>query len=227
MKSSRTSRRLVAIAAAALVALATLQPTAAGSQSDAHQGAARFATVAAITTQEFRVAVVAKRLNGGSTPTAEVRVGLARRVGGSWREFGEQRLRETYFWNTVSGPRAVCRLEINTAGTRSASRPHVTVRLLLSPSLGCGRTYRVPLQGSELRPRRQLRLGRLQHGDAHSQEHYGPAGRQLHSSRHSLGLIEGLRSAPCNCQPGKHTGEPEQQQRKEDEQRQDDRSASR
>ena len=97
-------------------------------------------------TQEFRVAVVAKRLDGGSTPTAEVTVGPARRVGGSWREFGAQRLRETYFWHTLSGPRAICRLEINTAGTRAASGPHVTVRLLLSPSVGCGRMYRVSLK---------------------------------------------------------------------------------
>jgi hypothetical protein len=146
VKSSRTSRRLVAIAAAALVALATLQPTGAGSQSDAHQGAARVATIAVITTQDFRVAVVARRLDGGSTPTADVRVGVARRVGGSWRESGETRLGETYFWNTVSGARAVCRLEIKTAATGSASGPHVTVQLLLSPSLGCGRTYRVPLK---------------------------------------------------------------------------------
>ena len=73
-------------------------------------------------------------------------MGLARRVGGSWREFGEQRLRETYFWHTLSRPRAVCRLEINTAVPRSASGPQVTVQLLLSPSLGCGRTYRIPLK---------------------------------------------------------------------------------
>jgi hypothetical protein len=145
--SAYRSRRLMAVAASAasLVVLATLQPTAAGSRSDAHQGAARLATVAAITTQDFRVAVVARRLDGGSTPTADVRVGVARRVGGGWRESRETHLGETYFWNTVSGPRAVCRLEINTAGPRSASGPHVTVQLLLSPSLGCGRTYRVAL----------------------------------------------------------------------------------
>jgi hypothetical protein len=148
VKRARRSRRLVALAASAtsLVAFAAIQPAAPGSRSETHQGAARFATVATITTQEYRVVVVAKRLNGGSTPTAEVRVGLARRIGGSWREFGEQRLRETYFWHTLDGPRAVCRLEINTAGPRSASGPHVTVRLLLSPSLGCGRTYRLSLK---------------------------------------------------------------------------------
>jgi hypothetical protein len=145
VKSASTSRKLVAIAAAALVALATLQPTAAGSRANAHQASARFATVAAITTQDFRVAVVARRLDGGSAPTADVRVSVARRVGGSWRESGERRLGETFFWNNVSGPRAVCRLEINTAGTRSASGPHVMAQLLLSPSLGCGRRYRVPL----------------------------------------------------------------------------------
>jgi hypothetical protein len=107
-------------------------------------GTARTATVGVVTTREFRAAVVATRLSGGSTPTAEVRVGLARRVAGSWRELGERRLGETYFWNTVSGPRAVCRLEIATAGTRPSFEPHVTVALLLTPSLGCGRTFRIP-----------------------------------------------------------------------------------
>jgi hypothetical protein len=74
-----------------------------------------------------------------------VRVGIARRVGGNWRERGERRLDETLFWRTVTGPRAVCRLEIATAGRSPAFRPFVTVQLLQSPSLGCGNVHRVML----------------------------------------------------------------------------------
>jgi hypothetical protein len=141
------SRRVLAVAALAssLVALAGPQSTAMGSRSGASQSAPRTATVAVVTTQEFRVAVVATRLSGASPPTAEVRVGFARRAGGSWREFDEQRLRERYFWNTGSRPHAICRLEIATVGTRRLPGSQVIVQLLLSPSVGCGRMYRIPL----------------------------------------------------------------------------------
>jgi hypothetical protein len=56
----------------------------------------RKATVAIVTTKEFRVAVVAIRLSG-APPTADLRVGLARRAGGRWREFAEHHLGERYF----------------------------------------------------------------------------------------------------------------------------------
>jgi hypothetical protein len=92
-----------------------------------------------------RVAVVATRLSGASPPTAEVRVELARRVGSSSQEFDEQRLREGYFWNTVSRPQALCRLEITTVGTRHTPGSRVSVQLLLSPSVGYGRMYRFAL----------------------------------------------------------------------------------
>jgi hypothetical protein len=119
--------------------------TATSSGSGALQSARRTATVAVVTTPAFRVAVVARRVSGALPPTAEVRVGLARRVGVSWREFGEKRLLETYFWNTVSRPHAICRLAIVTVGTRRSPRSQVTIQLLLSPSVGCGRVYRVRL----------------------------------------------------------------------------------
>jgi hypothetical protein len=146
MKRESRSLRLGSIAtlAVSLVALAAL-PTAAGSRDTTQQSAKQFATVGVVTTLDFRAAVVAQRLSGGSMPTAEVRVGLARRVGARWRELGEKRLDETFFWRPVTGPRAVCRLEIETAGPATSFRPTVTVRLLQSPSLGCGRTYRIPL----------------------------------------------------------------------------------
>lgn len=143
----RRSRDLVAaaIVAVSLVAVVAVQPKAAPARGEPRANAPRIASIAVLTTRDFRVAVVARRLNGGAAPTAEVRFAVARRVGSSWRETGETRLREAYFWHTVTGPRAVCRLEIATAGSRALFRPHVTVQLLLSPSLGCGPAYRVPL----------------------------------------------------------------------------------
>jgi hypothetical protein len=104
VKRERRSRRLVAVTALAssLVAFAASQSTAMGSPSGAQQSAVRTATVAVVMTREFRVAIVATRSSGASPPTAEVRVGLARRVGAGWREPGEKRLGETNFWNTVS-----------------------------------------------------------------------------------------------------------------------------
>jgi hypothetical protein len=133
---------LASLLAAALVAQ---PPTAAGSPNGVGQSVARTATVAVVTTPEFRVAVVARRAADASTPTAEVRVRIARRVGRSWPELVERRLDETYFWNTVSRPHAICRLAIETVGTRRRSGSQVTVRLLLSPSVGCGRTHKIPL----------------------------------------------------------------------------------
>jgi hypothetical protein len=147
MLTERRSRKLVGLAAAAVAVLIVTAMLAAeaGAKHETLDSARRTASVALLTTRDFRVAVVAIRLNGGASPTAEARVAVAQRVGASWRESGERRLDETYFWRTVSGPRAVCRLEVMTAGSQPSFRPHVTVQLLLSPSLGCGRTYRLPL----------------------------------------------------------------------------------
>ena len=135
----------VVAAAAALVGLVAALPVAPGAPRPSDASATRVASIATLTTRDFRVAVVARRLKGGATPTAEVRVGLAQLADGRWRELGERRLDDTYFWNVVRGPRAVCRLAIVTAGARPSFRPYVTVQLLLSPSLGCGRAYRLPL----------------------------------------------------------------------------------
>lgn len=126
-----------------LGALTIVLPTAGGAQM--HSTATPVASMATLTTRDFRVAVLAYRLSGGAAPTAEVRLAIAQWVGGSWRKKGEKRLDETYFWRTVSGPRSVCRLEIATSGSRKSSRPHVSVQLLLTPSLGCGRAHRFPL----------------------------------------------------------------------------------
>jgi hypothetical protein len=137
---------VIPILAASLLALMLLVPAAASAPTRMQSGAARVASVATVETRDFRVAVVAYRVSGGAAPTAEVRLAIAQRVaGGGWRERGEKRLKETYFWRTVSGPRSVCKLEIATPGTLTSVRPHLTLQLLLSPSLGCGRAHRFPL----------------------------------------------------------------------------------
>ena len=56
------------------------------------------------------------------------------RSGGRWRETNEKSLAGPYFWKTITGPLAVCRLELRTAG----GKPRALVQLLRSPSLGCG-----------------------------------------------------------------------------------------
>jgi hypothetical protein len=147
MSGNRRLGTLIAVAAAAVgvVALAAVRPAATGAPREPQGSAPRVASVVTSTTRDFRVAVVAQRVNGGATPTADVRVAVARRAGAGWREVGERRLAERYFWNTVTGPRAVCRLAVATAGAGASFRPYVAVQLLLSPSLGCGRTHRVPL----------------------------------------------------------------------------------
>jgi hypothetical protein len=144
-QQSRKPPPTIALLAALVVLLAIPHSSAAASSGEMQSSAQRPSIVGVITTVDFRVVVVAERLSRESPPTAEVRVGFARRVGGRWRELGEKQLRETYFWRTVTGQRAVCRLEIETAGPGGRSRPYVTVRILQSPSLGCGPTYRIPL----------------------------------------------------------------------------------
>lgn len=141
------ARRMRVLVAMVGVVTSLEAVAAAGAQGEVQAGAQRVATVGVVTTKDFRAVVVAERLTG-SPPTAKVRVGYARRVSGRWRELGEKRLGETFFWHSVTGPRAVCRLELETvAPGRQPFRPAVTVRLLQSPSLGCGDTHRIPLVG--------------------------------------------------------------------------------
>jgi hypothetical protein len=65
-----------------------------------------------------------------------------RRAGTSWRQVATTRLRGTFFWKTLTGPHAICDFDFSSAG-----RPRVTVPLLQTPALGCGRTQTVSLDG--------------------------------------------------------------------------------
>ena len=126
-------RHLMLLAAAAVAAVTaacgSAQPTAVHVQ-----------TIATVSSTDFRAVVGARRTGGGSAPTARVTVTTYRKAAGHWRRLVAHRLAGTYFWHTVTGPHAVCRLELATA-----KKPQVTVGLLLSPSLGCGRSQTIRL----------------------------------------------------------------------------------
>jgi hypothetical protein len=98
------------------------------------------ATIASATSSGFRAELVAHRASGGRAPTAAVTLTTLRRAGGTWQTLETKRLVGTFFWKTVSGPRAVCRFEL-----ASTNRPRVTVQLLQTPSLGCGKPTTVLL----------------------------------------------------------------------------------
>jgi hypothetical protein len=127
------------------IAGCVILPTTAGARPDAQSSVQPVAAVATLTTADFRVAVVAQRLSVGAAPTADVTVSVFERVDRGWRKLRELRLPETYFWQTVIGPRPICRLEIATARPRTCSRPSVTIQVLQSPSLGCDPSHRIPL----------------------------------------------------------------------------------
>jgi hypothetical protein len=137
---TRARRRAILLSVTAVMAATPL----AGARTTAPErtSTSPAASIATVTTRDFRVGVFAKKLGGGATPTADVRAAVAQRVAGGWRESGEIRLKGTYFWRTVTGPRPICKLEIATVGSKTPA--YVAVRMLQSPSLGCGRTHRIP-----------------------------------------------------------------------------------
>jgi hypothetical protein len=120
------------------VALALTAALAAGATAAA-KSTQQTKTIASASTGDFRVVVSATNLGGGGgAPTAAVTVRTFERESDRWRRKSERRLAGAYFWKTITGPLAVCRLELRTTAAKPAFRPHATVQLLRSPSLGCG-----------------------------------------------------------------------------------------
>ena len=127
--------RSVAVTFVVVVALVAAALATAGRE----QAPATAKTIASTSTSDFRVVVSAANLGGGGgAPEAAVTVRTFERAGGDWRRTNERRLAGPYFWKTLTGPHAVCRLEIRTTAAKAGFRPHATVQLLRSPSLGCG-----------------------------------------------------------------------------------------
>ena len=132
-------RKRIAVGALGLaVALIAVAYAAAGSDRQHESAAAASREVASATTRDFRVVVTAVKSSGGSAPAATVTVTTSQRIGTEWRRTALHRLRGPYFWKTVTGPRAVCRLELRTTGPQAGFLPRAVVQLLLTPSLGCG-----------------------------------------------------------------------------------------
>lgn len=101
-------------------------------------------TIGTVAAVDVRATIVATRTGSGPAPTAYVTVALDRRTATGWRRAATRRLAGTYFWNSVTGPGAICRLDLATAGGRTA--PHVDVQLLVTPSIGCGTAQSVALK---------------------------------------------------------------------------------
>lgn len=106
------------------------------------QAAPRPATIGTAATVDYRVVLTARRTSAGAAPTAAVTATVYRLGRDSWERTASRRVPGTYFWNVVSGRNALCELSIATAG---AGTPHAAIRLLVSPSIGCGRVYRMSL----------------------------------------------------------------------------------
>jgi hypothetical protein len=97
-------------------------------------------TIATASSTDFRADLVAQRASDGSAPTATVTLTTYRHAADGWQRIGSKRIAGTYFWNTVTGPRAICRFEL-----ASASHAHVAAQLLVSPSVGCGKAVTIGL----------------------------------------------------------------------------------
>jgi hypothetical protein len=119
----------------ALAGLLAAYVSSSPARGDADAAASR--AIATASTSDFRVVLTATKLGGGSAPIARVTVTTSTKTGGGWRRIGVDRLAGTYFWKTVTAPRAVCRLELRTTGS-ATSRPRALVQLLQTPSVGCG-----------------------------------------------------------------------------------------
>jgi hypothetical protein len=125
------------------IAIATTILITGVSQSQARtiRGAAATKIVGTLSSVDYRVAVLARRTSTGSAPTASVSVTTFRKSGAHWVRTASSQLRQTYFWKTISSGRTICNLQLVTA----SPHPHVTVELLLTPSLGCASATNVPL----------------------------------------------------------------------------------
>ncbi|MGH2935995.1 MAG: hypothetical protein ACRDL2_15985 [Gaiellaceae bacterium] len=130
MACSQTVTKQVALLAA-IVGTVAVAPTA---------SAATSRTIASAATADFRAALVAHPTSGGATPSAAVTLVTYRRVTGGWHRMAGKRVAGTYFWKTITAPRAVCRFELASAG-----RAHVVAQLLVSASIGCGKATTVTL----------------------------------------------------------------------------------
>ena len=134
----RTRTALLAQTALAGLALAASSTAAATTTP-------KTTTIASATSLDYRVVLGVRKNPGGNAPTAEVIVTTYVRSNSRWHHAGSRNLPGTYFWKTVSAPHSLCRLEIDSTSSTGARGPRAIVQLLVSPSIGCGRTQTISL----------------------------------------------------------------------------------
>jgi hypothetical protein len=101
--------------------------------------------IAEVSTTDLRAVVTATKRGNDAAPTAQVAVLTFKRTSGSWSRTGRHVLRGPYFWHTVTGPSAICRLDLR-GGTPAPSKPpRLVIQLLTTPSIGCGRAHHLIL----------------------------------------------------------------------------------
>ena len=140
-------RRHLVPAGLVLTAVLVTAAVATGGSSARGDATSASRTIASTTTSDFRVVVRAEKRGAGAAPAASATLETYRRAGGGWRRTGARDLQGPYFWKTLTGPRAVCRLEIRTTGAAPRFRPRALVQLLQTPSLGCGPVSQHGLSG--------------------------------------------------------------------------------
>jgi hypothetical protein len=139
---------LTGLLAGAVLATVTLSMSAQAS-TGATQGG-RSDTIAQLTSDGLRTTLTAYRTSGGKAPKATVRVAAYRRSDGKWVRYGRPLLvgkRAGWFWNVVTGRFGVGQLSASTGGLHPL---RLTVRLLVSPSIGPSAPFRFAVAGGRM-----------------------------------------------------------------------------
>lgn len=131
--------RVLSGVAAAVLALAAVSSSTAGSA--AANAAAESQQIASGTAGDFRVVVTATK-GDQNPPTADVIVEGFQRKGDSWQSVGSEPVgsESSWFWPVVTGTGGICEFSV-----ADAPEPATTIRVSISPSIGCApaETFRV------------------------------------------------------------------------------------
>src|SRR5215471_10361599 len=146
-------RRLTVIALTGSVVGAVLATVALGTNAQASTGASqvgRSETIAQLTSDGLRATLTAYQTSGGQAPAATVRVAAYHRSDGTWVRYGRPLVvgrRGGWFWNVVTGRFGVEQFSAVTGGLRPL---RLTVRLLVSPTIGASAPFRFAVAGGRL-----------------------------------------------------------------------------
>ena len=146
-------RRLRVIALTGSIGGAVLATVVLGTGAQASTGAAqlgRSETIAQLTADGLRATMTAHETSAGRAPTATVQVAAYHRVNGTWVRYGRPLVvgrRSGWFWNVVTGRFGV---EQFSAVTGGPSPLRLTVRLLVSPTIGASAPFRFAVADGRL-----------------------------------------------------------------------------